>query len=102
MEGQEPTLSGWRWPFWYRRHVLWGRLCGALRVLVGKNASIPVGLHNTGTALGQVRVKGYYGGCVVSLPEADLYWRAWDFDGWGAGCGQGKFDRAYEAPPEAP
>ncbi len=87
-------MAGRRWPFSYRRRVLWGRLCGAARVLVGRNASIPKGLSNTETEMGRIWVDDYYGGCILSLPEADLYWFAWGFDGWGAGCGQGKFERS--------
>jgi hypothetical protein len=101
----EPATTAQKWwrpglPFLYRRHVAWGRICGALRVLIGKNASIPKGLTDTGTALGKVRVNDYYGGCILSLPEADLYWHAWGFDGWGAGPGQAEFERADL--PEAP
>ncbi len=100
MEAQDPVGHGRRWPFWYRRKVLWGRLCGAARVLIGKNASIPKGLSNTETPMGRIWVEDYYGGCILSLPEGDLYWFAWGFDGWGAGPGQGLFERAEL--PEAP
>ncbi len=90
----EPTIdTSFRFPFWYQRRVAWGRVCGAARVLVGRNASIPKGEHNTNTALGIVRVNDYYGGAIISLPEADLFWHAWDYDGWGAGMGQAKFER---------
>ncbi len=65
-----------------------GRIIGAFRVLIGKNASIPTGLHNTETPAGRVDVRGYYGGAIISLPMGDLYWNAKKFDGWGAGPGQ--------------
>jgi hypothetical protein len=100
MESQEPPVGWRRWPFQYRRRVFWGRLCGAGRVLVGRNASIPKGLSNTETGIGRIWVDDYYGGCILSLPEADLYWHAWGFDGWGAGPGQAEFERADL--PEAP
>ncbi len=88
----EKARPWWALPYEYQRHRVVGILQGAFRVLSGKNASIPKGFHNTGTALGIVEVRGYYGGCRISLPEGDLYWGATDFDGWGAGPGQRKFD----------
>lgn len=79
----------------YSWMVIRGRMLGAVRVLLGKSASIPKGLHNTRTALGEVRVTDYYGGCTISLPEADLYWFAHKFDGSGAGPGQALFNRTH-------
>src|SRR5690606_24444168 len=76
-ESTAPTfVTGFRLrlPFLYERLVLWGRIRGAVRVLIGKNASVPVGEHNT--AIGLMRVRSYYGGLTLSLPECDIYWDA--------------------------
>ena len=78
----------WYWTLTYKCRVMRGRITGAFRVLTGKSASIPTGVHNTETPAGRVYVEGYYGGAIISLPMGDLYWKAKQFDGWGAGPGQ--------------
>ena len=67
-----------------------------MRVLIGKNASVPTGHHNTD--IGYVRVRSYYGGLIIGLSDCDLYWRANKYDGWGAGPGQRKFVPPEEVP----
>lgn len=89
MTTQPTTSRGWRLPFLYERLVVRGRIVGAIRVLFGKNASVPKGEHNT--ALGLMSVRDYYGGLILTLPECDIYWTATKLDGWGAGLGQRKF-----------
>ena len=77
----------------WRRISTWGRrFWAALRVLRGKNASIPVGEY--ASAIGVIKVRDYYGGCVFtcSCRQADIYWTHDKLDGWGARSGQAKFD----------
>ena len=93
---KEPRLSFlvylWRrtwagyWPMRWR-----GRVRGALRVLLGKSASIQRGYHYT--ALGPMRVTDYYGGCILSTSRGDIYWGVDNLDGWGGGQGQDLFER---------
>ena len=88
----EPGRRWLRLPRPYERERAVGRIIGAFRVLVGANASIPKGWHNTNTSYGAIGVRDYYGGCKLSLPECDLYWTSREMDGWGAGPGQPKFE----------
>ncbi len=71
-----------------------GRIIGAVRVLLGKSASIPKGDHDT--AIGKVHISDYYGGCTFSIQKPDerdleilrrfgrdLYWTSQGYDGSG-------------------
>ena len=93
--GAEPTTRRHRLPWEYERKRLVGRCIGAWRVLRGKSASIPKGLHET--AIGWVRISDYYGGCTFSIKRPneedlqilrrygrDLYWTSQSYDGSGA------------------
>ena len=95
----EPGTRRFRLPWEYERRRLRGRCIGAWRVLVGKSASIPKGVHDT--AIGTVRITDYYGGCTFSIKRPneadlailgrhgrDLYWKSQGYDGSGASmCG---------------
>ena len=70
----------------YGLRVLRGRLSGAVRVVLGKSASIPKGFHDT--AMGAFTVDDYYGGCLLGFGAGDLYWFVDRYDGWGGGPGQ--------------
>ncbi len=93
----EPTITerrfGLPWVYQCRRFV--GRVIGAVRVLLGKSASIPKGDHST--AIGKVHISDYYGGCTFSIKKPDerdleilrrhgrdLYWTSQGYDGSGA------------------
>ncbi len=95
----EPGTRSFRLPWTYERRRFVGRVIGAMRVLVGKSASIPKGLHDT--AIGKVHISDYYGGCTFSIQKPDerdleilrrvgrdLYWTSRGYDGSGASlCG---------------
>ena len=74
----------------YRPKVIRGRIRAALRVLFGRNASIPTGRYDT--ALGPISTWGYYGGCRLELNGGDIYWTPQGLDGWGAAPGQDLFE----------
>ncbi|HDY84245.1 MAG TPA: hypothetical protein ENH74_00990 [Methylophaga sp.] len=91
----EPGTKSFRLPWGYQRRRFIGRCIGAWRVLVGKSASIPKGLHDT--ALGKIKISDYYGGCIFSIKKLDendlkitrrvgrdLYWNSRIYDGSGA------------------
>ena len=97
--GVEPGTRRVRFPWRYERRRFVGRCIGAWRVLRGKSASIPKGVHDT--AIGTVRITDYYGGCTFSIKRPneddlailrshgrDLYWTSQGYDGSGASmCG---------------
>ena len=68
----EPTITEKRLvrlPWTYQRRRFVGRVIGAVRVLLGKSASIPKGEHDT--AIGRVSITDYYGGCIFSIKKPD-------------------------------
>ena len=84
-----------RLPWTYQRRRFVGRVIGAVRVFMGKSASIPKGEHDT--AIGKVNISDYYGGCTFSIKKPDerdleilrrhgrdLYWTSQGYDGSGA------------------
>ena len=83
-----------RWVITYRRKRMLGHLNGAFRVLIGKSASVPKGLYDT--PLGRVLIRDYYGGLKLTLPQGELYWNAYCYDGWGAGEGTTLFAQKME------
>ena len=95
----EPGTRRFRLPWTYQRRRFVGRVIGAMRVFLGKSASIPKGEHDT--AIGLVTITDYYGGCTFSIKKPDkrdleilasvgrdLYWNSKVYDGSGASmCG---------------
>ena len=91
----EPGTRSFRLPWTYERRRFVGRCIGAVRVFLGKSASIPKGVHDT--AIGRVKISDYYGGCIFSIQKPDerdlailarvgrdLYWTSKIYDGSGA------------------
>lgn len=101
-EMSDIVQTGFRFPWVYQRQCVVDRLIGVFRVLIGRNASIPKGSHNTDTKFGIISVRGFYGGCILSLPQVDLYWTSQRYTGWGAGPRQAKFEAIVDqaAPKE--
>ncbi|KKL22483.1 hypothetical protein LCGC14_2434960 [marine sediment metagenome] len=108
----EPGTKGFRLPWTYERRRFVGRCIGAVRVLLGKSASIPKGKHDT--AIGIVNISDYYGGCILSIQRPDerdlkilgrfgrdLYWTSQGYDGSGScmNCREaGESDVPLDAP----
>ena len=110
--GMEPGTRSFRLPWTYERRRFVGRVIGAVRVLLGRSASIPKGEHDT--AIGRVNITDYYGGCIFSIQKPDerdleilrrfgrdLYWTSQGYDGSGScvNCREaGESDVPLDAP----